>query len=784
MQDRSCDNLRSFCFCSFLGKLLIPINNKKGTDCKLKDIRIISEKRITPDFDAVCRLLGCKNAPQRHSAPVSSHPFAPNGETLRPAYEKLLLPVQAHIKAKAALAIGQRADPSKKNGQIDVLYAILTIGGAVSRLISRYQAKEDLMSVMLIDAMADSCLFHLEEMLRPKIRSLLLEEGYGISRRLEPSADLPIEALKDAFLAVEADRTLGLSITSGHMLNPVKSMCCIYELTDDLTKQELSHDCGKCSNKTCILREEKGILLHIESESDGTKCISCPKGSNLLDTLRRNGIYLPAICGGRGTCGKCGIRVKKGTLPVTAEDQAAFSKEELQNGARLSCKAILEESLTISLSPSTEKDFLALGEDAADRRPMRLADKAKEDGCGMAIDIGTTTLAFCLLDLKDGNILQAHTAPNPQRAFGADVISRIQSSCNGKNRELQECIQEAILDGIQSCVNRAPLRHAKISRIAIAANTVMLHLLRGYSCEGFLRHPFTPKTLDWEELPAAKLLETQKRPNAQLLFTEQAKATLFPGILPFVGADITAGLYACGLTHKKTSLFLDLGTNGEMALWSKGRLHAASAPAGPAFEGGNIAWGMGSVPGAICKAAMEEGGLTLKTIGGMPARGICGTGVIEIAAELSASHILDTTGKLSDAYFKEGYPLAKTNDGRRIALTQRDIRELQMAKAAIRAGIELLLLRSGASYEDIDAVFLAGGFGYFLDAEKAASIGILPHPVVKKTQAMGNTALRGALLYLANQDRGPIQAALSDVREISLPNDEAFQECYLRYLNF
>ena len=144
----------------------------------------------------------------------------------------------------------------------------------------------------------------------------------------------------------------------------------------------------------------------------------------------------------------------------------------------------------------------------------------------------------------------------------------------------------------------------------------------------------------------------------------------------------------------------------------------------------------------------------------------------------------DTTGKISDAYFKEGYPLAKTNDGKRIVLTQRDIRELQMAKAAIRAGIELLLLRSGASYEDIDAVFLAGGFGYFLDAEKAASIGILPHPLVKKTQAMGNTALRGALLYLANQDRGPIQAALSDVREISLPNDAAFQECYLSYLNF
>ena len=232
------------------------------------------------------------------------------------------------------------------------------------------------------------------------------------------------------------------------------------------------------------------------------------------------------------------------------------------------------------------------------------------------------------------------------------------------------------------------------------------------------------------------------------------------------------------------SLLLDLGTNGEMALRTNTGIYVTSTAAGPAFEGGNIRWGMGSVDGAIANAKFVGGRLTVHTIGEKTPVGICGTGVIETVAELLQAGIIDANGKLIEPYFKTGYPLAENAQGEKIYLTQADIREIQMAKAAVRAGIEVLCMRAGVTFQQIEQVYLAGGFGYYLDVKKAAVIGILPQELAEKTTAAGNTALGGALQYLETPDKKALMEVVAEAGEVSLAEDEAFKERYISYMGF
>ena len=221
-----------------------------------------------------------------------------------------------------------------------------------------------------------------------------------------------------------------------------------------------------------------------------------------------------------------------------------------------------------------------------------------------------------------------------------------------------------------------------------------------------------------------------------------------------------------------------------MALKTKNGIFAASAAAGPAFEGGNIKWGTGSVEGAISHVEIHGEVLELQTIGQKPPAGICGTGVIETAAGLFLSGIIGASGNLAAPWIENGYPLAQTENGAWITFTQKDIREIQMAKAAIRAGIELLFLHSGITSENVSRVFLAGGFGYFLNPKKAAAIGILPPELALKTTAAGNSSLAGALLYLARRNKSPLQFLTEHTEEILLAKEEIFQDLYIKYMSF
>lgn len=261
---------------------------------------------------------------------------------------------------------------------------------------------------------------------------------------------------------------------------------------------------------------------------------------------------------------------------------------------------------------------------------------------------------------------------------------------------------------------------------------------------------------------------------------------VYPGISTFVGADIVSGLCALRIAEKTSvRLLVDLGTNGEMVLGNKDRMLAASTAAGPAFEGGNITWGTGSIPGAICGVHLKDGKLDIQTIQELAPIGICGTGVIELAAELLRNEEMDETGRLTDQWFKSGFSISMNPHGEQICLTQKDIRELQLAKAAVRGGIEALLNRYGITAGQIDRVYVAGGFGYQLNYEKAVQIGMFPKEFTGKFQAAGNSSLRGAVELLYSPDRmqeAVRTAALAE--EISLSSDPVFQEAYMDAMFF
>lgn len=726
----------------------------------MKDIRIITRKGISPSKPEVCALLGSKSQNDRQKMDIDA------------IYERLLPSVKRYISPKAAIAVWQQT-----------LYVMLTLGGGISRLIEKYTAKEDMLSAMVLDAMADSSLFAFEEQLLPVLQQICRTEEYGIAGRLEIPGDVPMEKQKEAYEVLDAGRTLGLTMTNGYMLNPVKSMCLLFALSKDMTCRNIRHDCGKCDNKDCLLRKEPEILLQIENN----KTISCPKGSNLLDVLQRNGIMPPAHCGGKGKCGKCGIVVQQGNLPITAEDRAVFTNAEVQKGMRLSCQAVLQENLKISIRMQSEKEFAVLAGEQMENLQMHVQNTQKKGVYGIAIDIGTTTLAFALLELQSGKIVDTYTMVNSQRCFGTDVISRIEAANTGKEEQLCLCIKEDIRKGIAALLekNRSAVQKP-IEQIAIAANTVMLHLLQGYSCEGFQSYPFAPETLEIEEVEITRLFPEMKVQKPWAGLSEMAKITLLPGISAFVGADITAGIFVSGMQeNKENSFLLDLGTNGEMALKINNRIFVASTAAGPAFEGGSSKWGMGSVPGAIAKVTIENGKSRVETIQEKSPKGICGTGVIEAVAELLKAGLIDETGKLADPYFTEGYPLASTKQGETIRFTQQDIREIQMAKAAIRAGIEILLMHADIRYEEIDRVYLAGGFGFYLDVKKAAEIGLLPVEFTGKTAAAGNTALKGAEAFLIKDTaKEKMQKIIESAEEIPLALEEKFEELYIQFMKF
>lgn len=463
-----------------------------------------------------------------------------------------------------------------------------------------------------------------------------------------------------------------------------------------------------------------------------TTPVPCDKGENLLSVLQRNGFAISAPCGGNGKCGKCKVTL-------------------VENGnARdvLACHTKVVSPCSVLLSLQTGSGLVTDGEEIA----------AGEEGYGLAVDIGTTTLALYFVELSTGRTVKTASCLNPQQAFGADVISRIVSASEHGAAVLCDAVRKAIINEAQTFLREYSL--PRLNKTTITGNTVMLHLFAGKDVSSFGYAPYTPLFLDTQTLT--------DDPICAIL----GRVTLLPSVSSFVGADVVCGALVTELSEK-TALFVDLGTNGEIMLSHNGKLYSTSVAAGPAFEGADIECGKGGVSGAICKVS-EEG---FSTVDGAAANGICGSGLIDAVAMLLRLGVIDETGAFDSG---DRYDITAS-----VYLTQKDVRKFQLAKSAVRSGMEILLKRANLTSADVDALYVAGGMGYYIDKENGTQVGLFPPALKQKLQAVGNTAGLGAkrcLLSPAALRRAEEIAA--SAMTIDLSKDPDFTDAFAENMFF
>lgn len=472
------------------------------------------------------------------------------------------------------------------------------------------------------------------------------------------------------------------------------------------------------------------------------------EGTPLLkDMLIKNGLYSDFPCGGRGDCKKCAVNVSgKISDPTEAEKQA---------GLRLACQTVLYGDTTVVLrSEDTKKAYIQ-------KDITTVPYHGGNFKYGAALDIGTTTIAMKLFS-ADGSCLAESGALNPQRAYSADIMGRIDFALKGGGDILQNAVKECILSLLSQCCQKVSVSVNNVDKMVIAGNTAMMYLLMGKSPASIAEYPFRSETL-----------------FGYKTYLWGIETLLLPCMNAFVGGDITAAVLSAGLCDKdKTALLCDIGTNGEIALWKDGKLYVTSTSAGPAFEGAEISCGCGAVEGAVYRVWEEDGNVFAHTIGNKPACGICGSGLIDSVAAFLETGWIDRTGAVKA-------PLVITANGGSISLTQNDIRAFQLAKSAIAAGIQVLLNRSKTEKEQVTELFLAGGFGTRLDTSSAEKTGLLPSVLAKRSVSIGNAALAGAACVLFNQSL-VLQAEKIAKNAVHIPlgGNEDFSTAFINNMDF
>lgn len=486
--------------------------------------------------------------------------------------------------------------------------------------------------------------------------------------------------------------------------------------------------------------------LTVHSDN-GIKKIQFEGAPLLREVLSLESIYLSQPCGGRGVCGKCAVDVKGS---VSEPDES-----EVKAGCRLACRVRLLGDAEVRLIHG-EKSF-------------RIEDTAESSAAvgtpmpgqyGAAVDIGTTTLVLELFSLTDGRPIGKESMPNPQRSVASDVMGRISAAMNGGLRELQRQITDAVSLMLELSCKKAEISRNDVSSLVITGNTTMLYLLTGRDPSCLSHAPFE---MDEDFGRHIKLL------NADVYL---------PGCMhAFVGADITCAILASGICEKqRTALLCDIGTNGEIVLWKGGKLYVTSTAAGPAFEGAGISCGCGSIDGAIDRVRVENGNIIIHTIGNKKAVGLCGSGLIDAVNAYLELEEIDETG----ACEKDKLELAPG-----VSLLPKDIRALQLAKAAIAAGIETLLEMSGTQENEIEELLIAGGFGSHLDISSAAGIGLFPESLTGRARSLGNAALAGAAMLLLDTEKiKRCDETVSLAQHVNLGGNSGFNQCYIDCMMF
>jgi uncharacterized 2Fe-2S/4Fe-4S cluster protein (DUF4445 family) len=527
---------------------------------------------------------------------------------------------------------------------------------------------------------------------------------------------------------------------------------------------------GKSMSQVMVIFEPSGLRVLVEC------------GTTILDAARNTGIHIASDCGGRGTCGKCKVIVEPACDP-SSHDLEYLTKEELAKGFRLACKIQVHEKVRV-LIPQSQDLVKILS--TTNVKQWKI-DKGLDNEIGVAIDLGTTTLVAYLLDLSNGVQLAQDESLNPQTAYGEDVISRITYSTREKKgaQILQQRILNSIDQLISNLLKKPSVENYLLTRIVIVGNTAMHHLLLGANTESLGKAPYQPS------ISGPVLTNSQE---LGLKAGNSADVYLPPNIAGFVGGDTVGFILSQRLDKVDAAVLgIDIGTNGEIVFSDHGQLYCCSAAAGPAFEGAKIVHGMRGQSGAIEYVSIidKDERPDISIIGEELPRGLCGSAIVDMVAELHRVGIVDDSGRMKrvssrvieDPKFGLSYVIVskeENNDTNHIIFTQKDVRQVQLAKAAIQAGTKLLLQAAGRSIEDINQVLLAGAFGNYIRPESALSIGLLPRVSISQVIPVGNAAGEGAKgLLLSKKNREIVERFVASINYVELASHEKFQEVFL-----
>ncbi|MDR3231071.1 MAG: ASKHA domain-containing protein [Synergistaceae bacterium] len=474
------------------------------------------------------------------------------------------------------------------------------------------------------------------------------------------------------------------------------------------------------------------------------------RGTQLSDVMRGAGIPLEMPCNGMGVCGKCLVRVR-----------GKSDEKSVQ-----ACTFLVMEDVRV-LTPPPKGESLPV-----DRgRRVEFEADGGVVGTGVAVDLGTTVFSVCLVS-GAGETLAKASCLNPQTEYSGDVLTRA-GWCRGRPDHLEKLRRLAVeaLNGlIDDMLASATADRNTIHRVAVAGNTVMQHIFAGVDPTPLTHFPFRPVFEGPLDVPVR-----------DLRVGSDVRVSLLPCISAFIGGDIVAGVIASGFAStEKNGLFIDIGTNGEIVLRLNGKMYGTSTAAGPALEGMNISCGVRAVPGAVERAFVDERGeLAFRTIGNEPPVGICGSGLIDLTAALLRMGILDETG------FLKGCPGGKYHLTEDIFLSQKDFRQIQLAKGAIAAGIKILLEAAGGVYGTLDSVDIAGAFGFHLNFESLRAIGLIDEAFQGEVRFAGNTSLEGATLWLLSRKiRDEMVSVARLIEPVELSGRTDFQNAFVRELNF
>jgi uncharacterized 2Fe-2S/4Fe-4S cluster protein (DUF4445 family) len=581
---------------------------------------------------------------------------------------------------------------------------------------------------------------------------------------------------------------------------------------------------------------------------DGTE-VRVPSGTPIFDAASWNGIAIDSTCGGHGTCRKCKVQVVRGEAPVSSVDPRAFSTQELRDGWRLACRAPAREDLVVHVPPLQTRPKAALAgvgrhvilRPAVQKRYVELDEPTLEDQrsdvqrlldaiddlephvglevvrklggvlraadfkvtaviadeelvdvepgdtstrrYALAFDLGTTTVVGTLLDLESGQPMAVRSMLNRQQPFGGDVISRISATMLDPDAlgELRSRAQATLHDLAVEACEEAGVAPDEVYEITVCGNVTMMQLALGIDPEPLSMAPFIVAS---HQLPPALASDFGVGVHPR------APAFVFPSLGAYVGGDIVAGLLATGLARdRRTRLFIDVGTNSEIALGSNERVLATAAPAGPAFEAAQIRCGMRAAEGAIEGVRIEDGEVSLQVIGDVEPRGLCGSGLVDCVAEMVRAGLLDHSGRFADEGLSPRF--AKVGEERVFRLTddvylsQRDVRELQFAKASIATGWTILLREFGLEPGDIQQVLLAGSFGSYLSPASAVRIGLVPALALPRIVSAGNVAGEGSkIVALSHRERAEARSIVREVEYVELSGRADFNDLFIEQLAF